>query len=68
MAKALFGHVGVGKDPILLAEVRRLRSRVAELETRLAQAQEINDALAASLPVEDDVRTLVLQPSEPALT
>ena len=65
MAKALFGHVGVGNDLRLAAEVRRLRARVAELETELAMAR---DAFAASMTVEDDIRTLTLEGSEPALT
>jgi hypothetical protein len=65
MAKALFGHVGVGSDLRLAAEVRRLRTRVAQLEADLVRAHE---ALAASVHVEDDLRTLVLEPSEPALT
>ena len=65
MAKALLGHVGVGADLRLAAEVRRLRARVAQLEQELAHAHE---ALAASVHVEDDLRTLVLEPSEPALT
>ena len=64
MAKALFGHVGVGNDLRLAAEVRRLRARVAELESELALARAASDAFAASLTVEDDIRTL----SEPALT
>ncbi len=68
MAKALFGHVGVGHDLRLAAEVRRLRSRVADLEQELALAHATRDAFAASLTVEDDVRTLTLEGSEPALT
>ncbi len=68
MAKALFGHVGIGQDLRLAAEVRRLRSRVDELESELARARAANDALAASVTVEDDLRTLDLQGSEPALT
>ncbi len=65
MAKALLGHVGVGNDLRLSSEVRRLRARVAELEADLATAHE---ALAATVTVEDDIRTLVLEPSAPALT
>jgi hypothetical protein len=58
MAKALFGHVGVGTDLRLAAEVRRLRTRVAELETELERAKAANDALVAAVHVEDDVRVL----------
>lgn len=65
MAKALFGHVG--SDLKLVAEVRRLRARVAELESELALAR-ASDAFAVSLTVEDDIRTLTLERSEPALT
>lgn len=68
MAKALFGHVGASHDLRLAAEVRRLRSRVSHLERELAVLQSANEALASSLTVEDDIRTLILQPSEPALT
>jgi hypothetical protein len=62
MAKALFGHTGVGSDLRLAAEVRRLRGRVAELETELTHA---HNALAAFVTVEDDIRLLT---EEPALT
>ena len=67
MAKALFGHVGVGADLRLAAEVRRLRARVAELEQELAVTRATND-FAASLTVEDDIRTLTLDSNEPVLT
>jgi hypothetical protein len=46
MAKALLGHVGVGTDLRLAAEVRRLRARVAELEAELAEARGPEPALA----------------------
>jgi hypothetical protein len=61
MAKALLGHVGVGPDLRLAAEVRRLRSRVAELEAELAEAR----ALAVHVEVDDDIRVLT---EEPVLT
>lgn len=67
MAKALFGHVGTGNDLRLAAEVRRLRTRVAELERDLELARATSDAFAASITVEDDLRTLSLT-GEPALT
>jgi hypothetical protein len=66
MAKALFGHVG-GPDVRLLDEVRRLRSRVQELEAELARVTATNDALMSSVHVEDDIRFLTLD-DEPALT
>ncbi len=66
MAKALFGHVGVGTDLRLAAEVRRLRARVEQLEADLAQACATSDALVASVHVEDDIRLLL--DDEPALT
>ncbi len=36
MARALIGYVGINNDHILAAEIGRLRRRVAELETELA--------------------------------
>ena len=68
MAKALFGHVGTSHDLRMAAEVRRLRSRVAELERELAVVRATSEAFAASMTVEDDLRTLNLEGSEPALT
>lgn len=65
MAKALFGHVGAGADPRLVAEVRSLRHRVAALELELGRVHAVNDALAASMTVDDDIRVLT---EEPALT
>ena len=60
MAKALLGHVG-GTDLRLVDEVRRLRGRISELETELARVRAVNDALAAAVPVEDDLSTLSLE-------
>jgi hypothetical protein len=65
MAKALFGHVGSGNDLRLSFEVRRLRARVAELETELAHARAVNDALVDGVDVDHDLRALQ---AEPALT
>jgi hypothetical protein len=65
MAKALLGHVGVGPDLRLLDEVRRLRGLEIADPAALAQAHAVNDALAASVTVEDDLSTLAL--SEAAL-
>jgi hypothetical protein len=44
MAKAILGHIG-GSDPRLLAEVTRLRRRVAELEAELTRMGAENQAL-----------------------
>ena len=66
MAKALLGHVG-GADLRLVDEVRRLRARVGELEGELARVSAANDALMASVHVEDDIRLLTLD-DQPALT
>jgi hypothetical protein len=65
MAKALFGHVGAGADPQLLAELRGLRRKVGQLETELARVRAANEALMASVTVDDDIRLLT---EEPALT
>ena len=65
MAKALFGHTGVGIDARLAAEVRRLRDRVTVLEIELNRARATNDALMATVHVDDDIRLLT---EEPALT
>ncbi|MBL7493850.1 hypothetical protein I6A60_03200 [Frankia sp. AgB1.9] len=61
MAKALFGHVGSGSDLRLSYEVRRLRARVAELETELARTRAVNDALVG-VDVPEDVRELEAEP------
>ena len=65
MAKALLGHVGVGTDLRLAAEVRRLRTRVLELEDELARTKAANESLVAAVHVEDDIRMIA---QEPALT
>jgi hypothetical protein len=65
MAKALLGHVGAA-DLRLVDEVLRLRGRVRELEAEVASLRAANDALVASVHVEDDLRTLTLDDS-PAL-
>ncbi len=66
MAKALLGHVG-GADLRLVDEVRRLRSRVRDLEAELARVTAANEALVASVHVEDDIRMLTFD-DQPALT
>jgi hypothetical protein len=46
MAKALLGHLG-GPDPRMLAEMRRLRQQIRDLEAELGRLQEENDVLSA---------------------
>ena len=66
MAKALFGHVGVGPDVRVMAEVRRLRERVRELEHEVARLEAANAALSHDDMLSLSVADLV-EP-EPALT
>ncbi|HJQ42512.1 MAG TPA: hypothetical protein VJ831_05475 [Jatrophihabitantaceae bacterium] len=40
MARALLGYVGNGNEQALVLEVARLRRRVAELETQVAELRE----------------------------
>jgi hypothetical protein len=72
MAKALFGHVGLGPDVRVMSEMRRLRDRVRELEGELARLEAANAALRNGLDVDDDMLTLsvpdtVAEQAEPAL-
>ena len=55
MAKALFGHVGTTPDLRLVADNRRLASRVHELEAEVARLRDINAELAAAVEVSDDL-------------
>jgi hypothetical protein len=64
MAKAIYGHVG-GPDPRMLAEMRRMQRRIAELESEVLRVRAENDALCAALH-RDELLTLELH--EPALT
>lgn len=48
MAKAVLGHVG-GPDPRMLAEMRRLRQQIRDLQSELARLQEENDVLSAEV-------------------
>jgi len=68
MAKALFGHVGLGPDLRQAAEVRRLQMRVRELEVELHRAHERYEHLVSSLTVDDDMIRLSMPDAEPALT
>jgi hypothetical protein len=70
MAKALFGHTGLGPDLRLTAEVRRLRGRVAELEAELDRLREVNEALVDSVALDRsavlNADVLAMERSEPA--
>jgi hypothetical protein len=44
MARALLGYVGSSSEMVLTLEVSRLRRRVAELETELAELRETSHA------------------------
>jgi hypothetical protein len=71
MAKALFGHVGVGPDVRVMSEMHRLRQRVRDLEHEVARLESANAALAAGLPVDDEMLSLSVPDiveQEPALT
>jgi hypothetical protein len=72
MAKALFGHVGLGPDVRVISEMRRLRDRVRDLEHEVARLEAANAALRNGLQVDDDMLTLsvpdtVSEQVEPAL-
>jgi hypothetical protein len=72
MAKALFGHVGLGPDVRVTSELRRLRERVRDLEHEVARLEAANAALRNGLNVDDDMLTLsvpdtVSEQVEPAL-
>src|SRR5947209_5250284 len=51
MAKALFGHVGMSPDYRLVADNRRLQTRVRELEAELARVRAANEALMSHVTV-----------------
>jgi hypothetical protein len=75
MAKALFGHVGHDLDLRMVAELRRLREHVRELEHEVARLQAANAALSSGLRVDGDMLTLsvpdrvdAVGDREPALT
>jgi hypothetical protein len=72
MAKALFGHVGVGPEVRVMSEMRRLRERCRDLEHEVARLEAANAALRQGLHVDDDMLTLsvpdsVSEQAEPAL-
>jgi hypothetical protein len=69
MAKALLGHVG-GPDPLVVADLARLRRRVRDLEQEVVRLRATNEALAAlvaeDVMLEPEGQLLAL--GEPALT
>lgn len=49
MARALMGHLPTTADPLLLAEIAKLRRRVADLEAQVAELRShVADVDAAS--------------------
>ena len=70
MAKALIGYLG-GPDPLVAAEIARLRVRVRDLEDEVARLHASNDAMMAVVSGEQmlsvaDVSDVAAR--EPALT
>jgi hypothetical protein len=70
MAKALIGYLG-GPDPVVAAEIARLRVRVRDLEDEVARLHATNEALSAVVAGEQmlsvaDVADVTSR--EPALT
>ena len=66
MAKALLGHVGTNVDLRMVAEMKRLRDRVRELEGEVVRLRAENAELTHSVRVDDEMLTLSVH--EPALT
>ena len=68
MAKALLGHIG-GPDPVVMAELARLRRRARDLEDEVERLHAANEALTA-LVAEDQLLSLtsLSDEREPALT
>ena len=68
MAKALLGHLS-GPDPIVLAEIARLRRRVRDLEDEVDRLHAANDALTAlTAAAVADEQVLSVADREPVLT
>ncbi|MHB2024853.1 MAG: hypothetical protein ACYCO3_16290 [Mycobacteriales bacterium] len=66
MAKALFGHVGLGPDPKLAVELQRLRAQLHALELENEHLRAVNARLTESV---NDMLDLSMPESaaEPAL-
>jgi hypothetical protein len=65
MAKALLGHLG-GPDPVVMAELARLRRRARDLEDEVVRLHAENEALTAL--VADEQMLSLAGDREPALT
>jgi len=65
MAKALLGHLG-GPDPVVMAELARLRRRARDLQDEVERLHAANDALTA-LVAEEQLLSITSE-REPALT
>jgi hypothetical protein len=68
MAKALFGHIGIGMEPETRDELQRLKDSVRALEFEVARLRADNDRLAASVSVHGDEFSRLTSLEEPALT
>jgi hypothetical protein len=67
MAKALLGHVGLGPDLRMIADLRRLQKRVRELEREVMRLRVVNDELRLSAEVADRDLLMSTPAKEPAL-
>ena len=63
MNHGLQGVETMSTDLRLAAEVRRLRTRVLELEDELGRVKAANEALVAAVHVEDDLSTITQAPA-----
>jgi hypothetical protein len=68
MAKALLGHVGTSVDMRMVAEMKRLRDRVRDLESEVVRLRAENAELTNSVRMDDEMLTLSVRDHEPALT
>ncbi|MGH3428033.1 MAG: hypothetical protein ACRD3Q_12240 [Terriglobales bacterium] len=68
MAKALFGHIGIGTEPEMRDELQRLKDSIRALEFEVARLRADNDRLAAAVSVHGDEFSRLTSLEEPALT